>query len=80
MTEEKISEIERLINSGVLNKSAVNKLSESQIDELEELLQRVEARCEKCGEIKPIYRDQAVCDRCFARHLIELHRGHCFEG
>ncbi len=74
MTEKKISEVERLINSGVLDKSVIDRLSKSQIDELQELLQKVEARCEKCGEVKPMYPHQMVCDNCIAKEVLRRHR------
>lgn len=47
-----------LATKSVVNKSVIDRFSKSQIDELEKLLQRVEARCEKCGEVKSMYLHQ----------------------
>lgn len=57
--------------------SAISGLSiqqqKTEFEKLKRLLQRTEARCKECGEIKLMRRGQKSCDRCIAKQIIELH-------
>lgn len=49
------------------------RLAYKKTSEIERLLQKVEARCEKCGEVRSMYLHQKVCDSCIAKEIIRKH-------